>query len=127
MLRQGGFEPGELEHVPAHRIHLRFKHCPRESGVKQMHHRKVVKLGMLPVFALVELMENPELLQSGVEVRPVHSCWVITDILEPRRVRAHLVNFLENNPQELGDQSPAQVLTAAGCGGAPPVFPKILR
>jgi hypothetical protein len=73
----------------------------------------MVELGVLAVLVLVKLPEHTELFQGGVEEGAIDPCHVIANILKACRLHPHLVDLLEQHPEELRDQTPARRL--GGC------------
>jgi hypothetical protein len=84
-----------------------------------MHHHKMMELGVLSVLMLLEFTEHTKLLQGGIEIRPIYTCWVIPDVFEPSRFHPHLVDLLEENMKELGDKAPTLRLNGRRLRGGP--------
>ena len=66
----------------------------------------MLELGVLAVLVLLKLPEHTELFQGGVEEEAIDPGRIVTNILEARCLHPHLVDLLEQHPEELCDQTP---------------------
>jgi hypothetical protein len=78
-----------------------------------MHDDVVMELGVLTVFLLLKLPKHAELLEGYVKESAINSCRVVSDIFDSRCLHSNLVDLLEQDPQELRDQTPTGCL--GGC------------
>ena len=87
--------------------HSVLEPCELEGIVSSPVRDVMVKLRVLAVLVLVKLPEHTELFQGGVEGGAIDSGRVVANIiLEAHRLHPHLVDILEQHPEELRDQTP---------------------